>query len=190
MGFCDRWIQICKIGAWLTLILKPMGFGDSRILRDTHVYIFIYIYTHLSTSNIYSSSFFDNIYISRGKLSQWLTILGQKFGNQDNQSTAVPNRSWKSVCGLFFCDLVEDLVNPNCQKDVIPKNDGKMTMICFPIKKPTWGQCDWNWFFIAISAQWLCDIIYIYIHIYLHTHHIYIYLNTDYIHQDSRVNPI
>jgi hypothetical protein len=45
---------------------------------------------------------------------------------------------------FFFCDLVEDLVNPNCQKDVIPKNDGKMTMICFPIKKPTWGQCDWN----------------------------------------------
>ena len=170
--------------------IKTDGFwGFPHFKRHPCIHIYIYIHIYLHQIYIHHHFLIIYIYISRGKLSQWLTILGQKFGNQDNQSTAVPNRSWKSVCGLFFCDLVEDLVNPNCQKDVIPKNDGKMTMICFPIKKPTWGQCDWNWFFIAISAQWLCDIIYIYISIYTHIY-IYIYLNTDYIHQDSRVNPI
>ena len=124
---------------------------------------------------IHSSSFFDNIYIYPGEnyLSDW-PFLGRSLETKTINPQLYPTGVENPFVDFFFCDLVEDLVNPNCQKDVIPKNDGKMTMICFPIKKPTWGQCDWNWFFIAISAQWLCDIIYIYISIYTHTH-IYIF---------------
>ena len=167
--------------------IKTDGFwGFPHFKRHPCIHIYIYIHIYLHQIYIHHHFLIIYIYIQGKTISvtdhSWAEVWKPRQSIHSCTQPELKIRLW-----TFFCDLVEDLVNPNCQKDDIPKNDGKMTMICFPIKKPTWGQCDWNWFFIAISAQWLCDIIYI--HIYLHTH-IYIYLNTDYIHQDSRVNPI
>jgi hypothetical protein len=87
-----------------------MGFGDSRILRDTHVYIFIYIYTHLSTSNIYSSSFFDNIYIYPGEnyLSDW-PFLGRSLETKTINPQLYPTGVENPFVDFFSATLLKTL---------------------------------------------------------------------------------